>query len=316
MNKACILLPYFGKWPPYMDVYLKGCANNPNVDFIFFTDAGPLPNAPDNVKLHPLTLKEFNALVSKQFNITARIESAYKVCDVRPAFGLLFEEFIKSYDFWGWGDIDLVYGRLDAFFTSNHFKEFDILSGRKFWVSGALCFIRNTPEVNTMFLENEDYKANFTRAQHTSFSECGKKWSDVLNGRTILELDFKEKNFTRLVAEWVHADLLKAYFEDMYKESIGKDDYVHFSNGKLSSRAGQEFALFHYVMTKRNPWFKYPKWKEVPDEFYITPTGFYTANEFTFNWYPVRSLWRKASVVHLVLKNYWSRAVKKIHSLK
>lgn len=36
--KIAMIVPYFGKWPEWMDLYLYSCSKNPQVDFLFFTD--------------------------------------------------------------------------------------------------------------------------------------------------------------------------------------------------------------------------------------------------------------------------------------
>ena len=33
--KIAMIVPYFGKWPEWMDLYLYSCSKNPQVDFLF-----------------------------------------------------------------------------------------------------------------------------------------------------------------------------------------------------------------------------------------------------------------------------------------
>ena len=40
--KYAIIIPYFGKWPVWFDLYLKSARENECIDFYFFTDC-PLP---------------------------------------------------------------------------------------------------------------------------------------------------------------------------------------------------------------------------------------------------------------------------------
>lgn len=40
MQRVAIIIPYFGKWPVWMDFYLYTCSRQQNVDFLFFTDCG------------------------------------------------------------------------------------------------------------------------------------------------------------------------------------------------------------------------------------------------------------------------------------
>lgn len=38
MQKTAIIIPYYGKWPEWMDLYLYSCSKNPQLDFLIITD--------------------------------------------------------------------------------------------------------------------------------------------------------------------------------------------------------------------------------------------------------------------------------------
>lgn len=314
-NCICIIIPYFGKWPKYMQLYLSGCRRNPTIDFLFFTDAGHVENCPDNVKINSYSLHDFNKLVSDTFNLTSKIDSAYKVCDIRPAFAHIFKDYLAKYTFWGWGDIDLIYGDLSMISNANFLKRYDVISGRKFWLSGAFCLLKNNNNVNSIFLKNDDYKEVFTNKLHVSYGECGKKWRELISGKSIFDIDFDIKNFTFSIFEMQRSGNINISFDDKIAESIQKKGYIKIQNGKVFNQDGKEFALFHYVIAKRNAWYFYPDWRVIPDEFYITETGFYTTKEFHSKFFSFRSYWRKIRVLHLVFNNYYKRVANKLHLL-
>jgi hypothetical protein len=315
MNSVCIIIPYFGKWPPYMPIYLLGCKNNPSIDFLFFSDAGAIDNAPINVRIVPSTLKDFNTLVSNTFELNSQVDATYKICDIRPAFFHLFKEHVAGYKFWGWGDIDLVYGDLSILANKENLEKYDVISGRKYWVSGSFCLLRNNQVVNDLFLSNDDYREVFSNPKHTSYSECGKKWGDLIAGKSIFDIEFTQSNFTLQVREAEREGKIKVLFQDVLMESIPNGDYVHYQAGRIFNKAGREFAHFHYVVTKRKPYFKYPKWNELPQEFHITTTGFYTVGEFTSDFFRIRSFLRKVSVLNILAKKYVLRILRKFQIL-
>ena len=41
----------------------------------------------------------------------------YKLCDLKPAYGHIHERDIAGYRFFGYGDIDIVYGQISDFYT-------------------------------------------------------------------------------------------------------------------------------------------------------------------------------------------------------
>ena len=122
MNRIGIIIPYFGKWPLNFNLYLKSVTYNiDTVDIIFFTDLTldnyrPLPK---NIYLHQLSIKELRKLIEKKVNIKPKLENYRKLCDFKPAYGLIFEDYLQTYDFWGFGDIDLIYGDLNIIFNTN-----------------------------------------------------------------------------------------------------------------------------------------------------------------------------------------------------
>ncbi len=109
---------------------------------LLFTDARIEHAVPGNIKVYPYTLSEFNRLASRVFSIQVSVSSPYKLCDFKPMYGILFQEYIRDYEFWAFGDMDLVYGDLTHFLTPL-MRENDVVSCRKGWVSGSLCVLRN-----------------------------------------------------------------------------------------------------------------------------------------------------------------------------
>ena len=91
---------------------------------------------PQNVKLIFKTLEEISAAASEKLGFVVNINYPYKLCDFKPAYGFLFPELIKGYDFWGHGDIDVVYGNIRDFITDEVMQGFDIISPRPDWVPG------------------------------------------------------------------------------------------------------------------------------------------------------------------------------------
>lgn len=82
--------------------------------------------------------------ISFDFNIA--LPSPYKLCDFRPIYGKLFQQYINGADFWGFGDIDLIYGDIRQFITENVLQNYDLISG---W--GHLTLVRNNDYWNNFY---------------------------------------------------------------------------------------------------------------------------------------------------------------------
>jgi len=170
-NKIAILIPYFGKWPTWFEYFLFSCSHNTSVNWLFFTDCG-IPSAGyENIRFFDFTLDDFNKIASQQTGIALNIKYPYKLCDLRPAYGEIFADYIREYDFWGYGDIDLIYGNLNAYLIDEILENYDILSNHDQFISGHLCILRNCPETVFLYRKEGLYKNIFTDPFYTGFDE-------------------------------------------------------------------------------------------------------------------------------------------------
>ena len=126
---------YIGKLPWYFDYFVHSCRYNPSVDFYVITDdlthSGGLPK---NVRIIYRTLNGISQLASHQLGFEVRIKYGYKFCDFKPAYGLIFSDLLKGYDYWGHCDIDVIFGNIRSFMTDNLLEEHDLISVRPDWI--------------------------------------------------------------------------------------------------------------------------------------------------------------------------------------
>ena len=100
MYKICIIGIYFGKFPSYFNLWLTSCAYNNSIDFLVITDQY-IDNLPANVKVINMSFYDFRNLVQSKFDFKISLERPYKICDFKPAFGIICDNFLHGYDFWG-----------------------------------------------------------------------------------------------------------------------------------------------------------------------------------------------------------------------
>ena len=184
-DKKCILiLPYFGKFNNYFSMFLKSCAYNPSYNWLILTDNNICYDYPKNVEVIKTTLSSIKKLAEKKLGFLVGLDSAYKLCDFKPTYGLLFEEYIKDYAYWGHCDCDLIFGNLDKLLTPL-LKEgiYD-----KLFAAGHLTLYRNTYDNNRRFMKKYKgeliYKTALTQKEIYIFDE-----------------DMREKNVHRLFLE-------------------------------------------------------------------------------------------------------------------
>ncbi len=150
MKKIAILICYYGRFPWYFRYFLHSCSFNKTIDFYIFTDIVYEGGVPQNVKLIQKSVDDIKALASEKLGFTVNIEFPYKFCDYKPAYGEIFSEYIKGYDFWGQSDIDIIYGDIRGFITDDMLNEYDFISVRHDYTTGCFALYRNNDLMNTI----------------------------------------------------------------------------------------------------------------------------------------------------------------------
>src|SRR5690554_1582292 len=117
MHKIAFIIPYFGKWPEWMELYIDSIERNPTIDFHFITDCDRSISTADNIYFHETTFEEYVNNAQKILDVPINIPNPYKICDLRPFFGIIHADIIKDYDFFGWTDVDLLFGDIRSFYT-------------------------------------------------------------------------------------------------------------------------------------------------------------------------------------------------------
>lgn len=137
---------------------------------MIFTDNKVNYEFPSNVKVIHITFKELKNKIQKKFSFPIVLETPYKLCDYKPAYGYIFNEYIHEYDAWGYCDIDLIWGNISDFITSSTLEQYD-----KIGDLGHCTIYKNKQQINEAFMLNigDDipYKRVFSIDTNNSFDE-------------------------------------------------------------------------------------------------------------------------------------------------
>ncbi|HEY8782975.1 MAG TPA: DUF6625 family protein [Mucilaginibacter sp.] len=270
-NKSiALLICYFGKLPWYFDYFVHSCKYNPTVDFYIVTDDithnGSLPK---NVKPIYKTLNDLSILATEKLGVAVNIKYGYKLCDFKPAYGLIFSELLKDYDFWGHADLDIIFGNIRNFITDDLLESYDLISVRPDWIPGCFLLFKNTLKMNTLFQQSKDYKKVFSSDAHYCFDETNFAHDDFTDGKAWHEIDTEIESMMHVVKKMEGAGYITPYFDLHIIEGIpGK---LKWENGTMTYRDKYEILLYHLIRLKKN--YK-PKKKinYIPDTFTISPT--------------------------------------------
>lgn len=200
MTSIAFIIPYFGKLPDYLPVWLASCAQNPSIDFYLFTDDIRDFSPPKNVHVIPMTFDEAKALLQQQFDFPICLNRPYKLCDYKPVYGAAFSKWLKNYDFWGHCDVDIIWGNIRHFFTEERLHKYD----RLLW-QGHCSIYRNSEYMNLAFktLDRkgcQDWRIVYSKDPVCAFDEYGEHCG---GGLSLI----MERNGIAMYKEWVFADL-------------------------------------------------------------------------------------------------------------
>ncbi len=170
-KKICIINCYWGKWPEWFNFFIESCKNNSNIDWFFFSDNTTKPQKVNNIRFIPLTREEFNSLTTNKLGFKVEIKNPYKVCDFKPAYGKIFEDYLSDHNFWGYCDIDLIFGKINHFIDNEFLEKFDIISFYHRFLSGPLCLYRNIDKINLLYQRIPDYIPILKNPSCLSFDE-------------------------------------------------------------------------------------------------------------------------------------------------
>lgn len=166
-----IVIPYFGKWPNWMDFFLVSCEANPTIDWFLLGDHQPAAALPPNVSFRAISWQDYKDHVSQKLGIHFSAENPYKLCDLKPAFGRIHDDILSGYDFFGFGDVDIIYGDIRNFYTPKLLYKFKLLSTHYYGVSGHLCLIRNEAPWVDAFKRVPGWQSVFEDTKNHVFDE-------------------------------------------------------------------------------------------------------------------------------------------------
>lgn len=145
-NRCCFIICWFGELPNYFKIWAKTCEYNKSFDFLIFTDNRDCEEYSKNIRFINITFEQFKCRIESVLGRKVSLLRPYRVCDFRPMYGLIFENELKNYDFWGYCDVDVVFGQLEKFITDEMLEQYDAIFN-----GGHLSLLRNSPTINELF---------------------------------------------------------------------------------------------------------------------------------------------------------------------
>lgn len=232
------------------------CKYNPDVDWLIFTDRTPPDSVPDNVKFVRTTVDDYTALCSRKLGseVKLRRDYVYKLCDLKPALGLICEDYLEDYEFWGACDLDIIWGDIRAYVTDRMLSRFDIITSGRSRVWGHFTLFRNTPELKNLVFSLPDFEkalknpdSLYRMAETVITKHLRAKWARVPSsvfwltqylqcGKPYVYWHWR----TRIVTDGV-----------MQKELLSSQRAYKWKQGKTYNWNGEELMYIHFHKLKK-----------------------------------------------------------------
>lgn len=306
MKKIAIITFHFIKTPWYMDFFVNSCFQNKDVDFLFFTDIVEIERKykGENLRIILTTFEDFKKSIYNHFDFDFNIISPLKLCDIRPSFGEVFKNYLSNYDFWGYCDTDIVFGRIRDYLTDEVLDEYDVIFAKEHYPSGFFAMYRNLEVINELY-RTTDYKKTFQNEKLLLFDECGGHYDEVCAGTNILDTNYDVDSIHHILER--NKDKVKVLYDFSSIESIIGE--IRYEEGVLSFENKIEFLLYHFTIFKKTFFFKE---KDVPNfktynSYYIGKYKISKSNWLNIKYNNLRSyLTTRISLFTLKLKYYYT----------
>ena len=225
-TKNTILIQiWFGPIPDYFWYHYETTKNLNGFDFLFITDQLDFNLDSENYRVMYLDKFSLENLLYVKTKHRIKIPNNKKICDLKASLGDLFYNDIKDYEYFGFYDIDTLFGDINKI-NKYQIQDYDVITfaNTKYHnrVGGPFTIIKNNESLRKLYL-NDVFIDCFNNENVTCYEEHD--WSD----RVIKNYKLKIVDSTNLINEG------------------GKINYdVVWSGNKLYSN-NEEILLYHFL---------------------------------------------------------------------
>lgn len=291
--KIAIIIPYFGKWPVWIDLYFFSCSKNQEIDWFFFTDCEIPAVCSSNLHFIETSFYDYCHIVSERLNMEFYPANPYKLCGLKPFYGFIHHDLIAEYDFWGFGDVDIIWGDIKKFYTDKMFEKYDVFSSHADRISGHLTILKNTLYYRELCFKIKGWQSRLMDAEAIALDEADFSWLVYSQSKFINKfyskiirklLNWRDAwvfyyNLVPVLNFFFFTRLRRLYFKEQHTTPILSDDGLtckhdadtwYYYNGELTNnKTNKEYIYLHFMIYKKNLFRKNYFWT---DKFYQLPS--------------------------------------------
>lgn len=262
--KCKFIIPYFGQFNNYFQLFLNSCAHNSKFQWLILTDDRTCFAYPENVEVKYTTFKDLKRRIQAMYDFPITLHKPYKLCDYRMAYGDIFVEELRDVQFWGFCDADLIWGDIEKFISDDILDRYDRIFNR-----GHLTLLRNKSHINKLYRQETlhmpiDYRFAFTTKYCCHFDEFY-YWDNVFTDNkiktyyadVIADVDCDKWQFNivgkndilKMIFLWDKGSLTRYYLEN---DKLLFDDwcYIHLQKRMMNNTVLEKNDKYYILPNK------------------------------------------------------------------
>lgn len=279
-----MIIPYFGKLPVWFNLYLYSCSKV-NIDFYFFTDCKLPVKIYNNTYFNRISYHDYCKIISERLKIRFSPNDKYDLVKIKPFIGIIHKDICSKYLFWGFSDIDMIYGNInDYLLNERNLNKYNLITTHSDRIAGHFTIIRFRSKYTTLCMKIPDWKRKLEVEKNIAVDE--EDFTSIVNP----SIKYMNAIYSKILRRDYYNDpLLPSIFQIMQKiyRVIKNYDCLFYENytspvptkgqvwiyeakdGRIVcpyNYCRKELIYLHYLFFKRN---KYKKTGyEWNDDFY------------------------------------------------
>lgn len=256
MKPIVLFVPYYGNVPPYISAFIHTVSVQADfLDVCIFSDQTFLDEVtaccdiPSNVNLIELSWDNLCKLIVAEKNLPKPF-FPYKLCDYKVAYGYIFEEYTKNYEYWGYCDVDILMGDVKGFLERINYLKYERIGAQ-----GHFTIYKNNEQNRTYFLATFDGQSmsdKFSYACTTTYPcHIDEKGSNILFKKLFGDEKFFENNFelnTAIGCRGCHTWKYRFSSQLLTWEDGHSYSYIRDENNQIIQEEGM---YIHFMVQKK-----------------------------------------------------------------
>lgn len=273
--KALVIIPYFGEFGPWFPLYLHTLGRQRTLDLLLLTDS-PALQLPPNAQRVDMNLADVRELAASKLGTAVGLSHVRKLCDLKPTWGLIFEDYTQGYDYWAFGDEDVFYGDLDRLLAPRLDSGADVVVASQTATVGHLTLVRNATRTNELVMSDPDFPKVLASDEHWAYDEWS--WARTAGSGS----------FTKTVTEAEAQGHLNVDWGLPKRGDVPRRGQSYVYDGRaICDSDGNELAYYHWGRFRQKG-YRFPSPEQAQSGFAFDRYGFYDHSI-----HPMRNLVRR-----------------------